>query len=120
MNNNCEAGKTIIEKERESMAVLHLNRNNFDSEVLKSDKPVLVDFWAEWCGPCQMMAPVVEELSDECKDVKVAKLNVDEESTLAMQYRIVSIPTLVLFKNGKVVKHSVGFTSKEEILDMIK
>lgn len=87
---------------------------NFETEVLKSEKPVLVDFWAEWCGPCQMMGPIIDELAEEVKDeYKVGKLNVDESRETAAKYGIMSIPTLIIFKDGKVVKQLVGVQSKE-------
>jgi len=89
---------------------------NFEQEVLKSEKPVLVDFWAAWCGPCQMMGPIVEELAEEVKDkYKVGKLNVDENRETASKYNVMSIPTLILFKNGKEVKQFVGVQSKDSL-----
>lgn len=89
---------------------------NFDQEVLKSDKPVLVDFWAAWCGPCQMMGPIVDELAEEMKDkVKIGKLNVDENRETATNYSVMSIPTLIIFKDGKVVKQLVGVQAKENL-----
>ena len=102
------------------MAVTHITGANFEQEVMQSDKLVLIDFWAAWCGPCQMLGPVVEELSNELTDVKVCKVNVDEEMELAQKFRVVSIPMLVLVKDGEIAKKSVGFQSKEEILEMLK
>ncbi len=91
--------------------------NNFEQEVLKSEKPVLVDFYADWCGPCQMMGPVIEEISEELDGkAKVGKINVDENPDVAVEYNVMSIPTLIIFKNGKEVKRYVGVTSKEELL----
>lgn len=101
------------------MAEIIITAQNFEQEVLKSDKPVLVDFWASWCGPCRMLAPVIEEIAQEYTEViKVGKVNVDEEPELAGKYSISSIPTVILFKNGKVEKISLGFVPKQEILDM--
>lgn len=95
-----------------------LNKENFEQEVLKSDKTVLVDFWATWCGPCQMIAPVVEDIANEGK-VKVGKVNVDDEQELAINYGVMSIPTLIFFKNGNPVKEVVGFHSKSELEEII-
>lgn len=102
------------------MAAIFVSNENFESEVLKSDVPVLVDFWAPWCGPCQMLGPIVEDIAEENSDFKVCKVNIDENPDLASQYKIMSIPTLIAFKNGEVYKKSVGVQSKSEILDMIK
>ena len=99
------------------MAEVILTKENFETEVLKSDIPVLVDFWATWCGPCMMLSPVIAELAEELEGkVKVGKVNVDEQNELAMQYRVASIPTLLLFKNGELTKTSVGFMPKAEII----
>ena len=99
------------------MAEVILTKENFETEVLKSDIPVLVDFWATWCGPCMMLSPVIAELAEELQGkVKVGKVNVDEQNELAMQYRVASIPTLLLFKNGELAKTSVGFMPKNDII----
>ena len=99
------------------MAEVILTKENFETEVLKSDIPVLVDFWATWCGPCMMLSPVIAELAEELEGkVKVGKVNVDEQNELALQYRVASIPTLLLFKNGELVKTSVGFMPKNDII----
>ena len=102
------------------MAIIDLTKENFQAEVTKSDKPVLVDFWAVWCGPCQMMAPILHELETEMPDVQIGKVNVDEQMDLARQFRVVSIPTLIIFKNGQEVQRMVGVTSKEELKDILQ
>ena len=102
------------------MAIIDLTKENFQAEVTKSDKPVLVDFWAVWCGPCQMMAPILHELETEMPDVQIGKVNVDEQMDLARQFRVVSIPPLIIFKNGQEVQRMVGVTSKEELKDALK
>ena len=102
------------------MAIIDLTKENFQAEITKSDKPVLVDFWAVWCGPCQMMAPILHELEAEMPDVQIGKVNVDEQMDLARQFRVVSIPTLIIFKNGQEVQRMVGVTSKEEPKDALK
>ena len=102
------------------MAIIDLTKENFQAEITKSDKPVLVDFWAVWCGPCQMMAPILHELETEMPDVQIGIVNVDEQMDLARQFRVVSIPTLIIFKNGQEVQRMVGVTSKEELKDALK
>ena len=101
------------------MSVLTITKDNFDTEVLQSDKTVLLDFWADWCGPCRMLSPTVDEISDERTDIKVGKVNVDNEPALAEKFGIFSIPTLVVIKEGKVVSQSAGLRPKKAILDML-
>ena len=101
------------------MSAINVNKNNVNEEVLQSDKPVLIDFWASWCGPCRMVSPVVEEIASERSDIKVGKVNVDEEQELAMQFGVMSIPTLVVMKDGKVVSRAVGARPKAQILEML-
>ncbi len=101
------------------MSAININKENFEQEVLHSDKPVLVDFWASWCGPCQMVLPLVDEIAQERKDIKVCKINVDEQRDLASQFRVLSIPTLAVFKGGQMVNRSTGAKPKEQILAMI-
>lgn len=101
------------------MSAIHINKENFQQEVLHSAKPVLVDFWASWCGPCQMVLPIMDEIADERSDIKVCKINVDEQKELARQFRVMSIPTLAVFKNGEMVNRSTGAKPKEQILQMI-
>lgn len=101
------------------MAVLHVTKENFETEVLQSEKPVLVDFWASWCGPCKMVAPVLEEIAGEVTDVKIAKINVDEQPELSQKFQVMSIPTLILFKEGKVVNTTVGAQPKEDLVRFI-
>ena len=94
--------------------------NNFEEEVLKSDKPVLVDFWASWCGPCKMLAPTIAEIAEENDDIKVGKINVDDEPALARKFMIMSIPTLLVFKNGQIVNKGIGLMPKDSVLALIK
>ena len=101
------------------MSAINVHKDNFREEVVNSDRPVLIDFWASWCGPCRMVVPLVEQIAEEREDVKVVKINVDQEPELASQFRVMSIPTLVVFKNGAVANQAVGARSKEAILAML-
>ena len=101
------------------MSVLHITKENFEQEVLKSDKPVLLDFYAVWCGPCKMIAPILEEIAAEREDIKVCKINVDEEQDLAAQYQVVSSPSLFVIENGEVKNQSLGARPKPQILEML-
>ena len=116
-----ELSNNKINNEEESkMEVLKVTSVNFEEEVLKSEKTVLVDFYADWCGPCKMLSPVVEAIASENEDIKVVKVNVDDEQDLAIKYQVMSIPTLVVIKNGEVVNKSVGLVSKSQVLDLVK
>ena len=101
------------------MSVIHIDRNNFQSEVLDSDRPVLLDFWAPWCTPCRMVGPILDEIAGERSDIKVAKVNVDEQPELAGQFGVMSIPTLLLFENGKLVRQAVGARPKSGVLELL-
>ena len=101
------------------MSAINVNKNNFDQEILNSDRPVLLDFWASWCGPCRMVSPIVDEIAAERSDIKVGKINVDEQPELAAQFGVMSIPTLVVMKNGKVVNQATGARPKAQILAML-
>ena len=101
------------------MSVIHIDKHNFHNEVLSSEKPVLLDFWAPWCGPCRMVSPIIDEIAEEREDIKVCKINVDEEPDLANRFQVMSIPTLMVFKDGQLVKQSQGARPKPQILDMI-
>ena len=102
------------------MAVIKITRANFDTEVKQSSVPVLLDFWAPWCGPCRMVGPILDEIAEENSSVKVGKINVDEETELASVFGVMSIPTLVVMKNGQIVNRSVGAKPKEAIMDLLK
>ena len=101
------------------MSVINIKKNNFQNEVLNSEMPVLLDFWAPWCGPCRMVGPIVDEIADERVDIKVGKVNVDEQPELAAQFGVMSIPTLVVMKGGKVANQMVGARPKSQILAML-
>ena len=102
------------------MSVLHITKENFVNEVLNSDRPVLVDFWASWCGPCRMVSPLVDEIAAEHPDIKVGKVNVDEQPELASQFQVMSIPTLMVVKNGQVTQRTVGARPKNQILALVQ
>ncbi|MBQ6476476.1 MAG: thioredoxin [Clostridia bacterium] len=102
------------------MSVIKITSDNFDEVILSAAKPVLLDFWASWCGPCKMLSPIVEEISEENEDIIVGSVNVDEEADLAMQFGIRSIPTLIVFKDGQVANQGIGFMPKQSVLSLIK
>lgn len=97
-----------------------ITKDNFETEVLMADKPVLVDFWATWCGPCKMIGPIVEEIANEHPEIKVCKVNVDDEGELSIRYNVMSIPTLMIFKNGEIAQTAIGYRPKEEIEALLK
>ena len=101
------------------MSTININKNNFQEEVMQSDKPVLLDFWAPWCGPCRMVGPILEDIAQERNDIKVGKVNVDEQPELAGQFGVMSIPTLVVMKEGKITNQTVGARPKGQILDLL-
>ena len=121
MENNEFKTITKLQKDKEDckMSAININKNNFENEVLNSDKTVLLDFWASWCAPCRRVVPIVEEIADERRDIKVGKINVDEEPELANKFSIMSIPTLVVMKNGKIVQQVSGARPKNAILEML-
>ncbi len=102
------------------MAIIKVSNSNFEEEVLNSDKRVVVDFWADWCGPCKMLGPVIDELSEELTDIKFCKVNVDEEEELAVKYKIMSIPSVLIFEGGKLIDTSMGFKPKAALAEFIK
>ncbi len=101
------------------MSVITITSDNFGEEVLNSDKPVLLDFWASWCGPCRMVSPIVDQIAQERSDIKVGKVNVDEEQSLAVEFQVMSIPTLLVFKDGELANQAVGAMPKEQILALL-
>ena len=117
---NSKNKQEIKNEEENNMEVLKVTSENFEKEVLQSDKIVLVDFYADWCGPCKMLSPVVDSVANENEDIKVVKVNVDDAQDLAIKYQVMSIPTLVVIKNGQEINRSVGVVSKSEIEEMVK
>lgn len=101
------------------MAIIKLTKDNFEQEVLKSEKPVLVDFYADWCGPCQMLSPIVDEVAEERDDIKVGKINVDEQMELAQKYGVMTIPTLLVIKNGEIANKHIGALSKNGVIELL-
>ena len=108
------------DREDYKMTAININKNNFQNEVMNSDKPVLLDFWAPWCAPCRMVVPIIEEIAGERPDIRVGKINVDEQPELASEFSIMSIPTLVVMKNGKIVQQISGARPKNAILEMLQ
>ena len=97
-----------------------ITKDNFENEIIKADKPVLVDFWASWCGPCRMLGPTIDEIAEEHPEIKVCKINIDDEAELAIRHGVMSVPTLMIFKNGEIAQTAVGVRPKDEILDLLK
>ena len=115
-----EQNTNTLNEEEDSMNIMKVTDENFEQEVLNSNIPVLVDFYADWCGPCKMLSPIVDEVAKENDDIKVVKVNVDESQNTAIKYQVMSIPTLVVIKNGNEVNRSVGLIDKEEVLNLVK
>ena len=101
------------------MSIIHINKNNFHQEVISSDKPVLLDFWAPWCGPCRLLAPILDQVAEEREDIKVCKVDIDQQPELASRFRVMSVPTLMVMKEGKIVEQSIGARPKHQILAMV-
>lgn len=97
-----------------------ITKDNFENEIVKADKPVLVDFWASWCGPCRMLSPTIDEIAEEHPEIKLCKINIDDEAELAIRHGVMSVPTLMIFKNGEIAQTAVGVRPKDEILDLLK
>ena len=97
-----------------------ITKDNFENEIVKADKPVLVDFWASWCGPCRMLSPTIDEIAEEHPEIKVCKIKIDDEAELAIRHGVMSVPTLMIFKNGEIAQTAVGVRPKDEILDLLK
>lgn len=121
VNNNINSNylEDSGEEKEENMSVIEITSENFEEEVINSDRTVIIDFWAEWCGPCQIMSPIIEEIAEEKTDLKVCKVNIDNEIEIATKYSIVAIPTIVIIKNGEVLDTLVGVREKEEILEAV-
>ena len=115
-----EQNTNTLNEEEDSMNIMKVTDENFEQEVLNSNIPVLVDFYADWCGPCKMLSPIVDEVAKENEDIKVVKVNVDESQNTAIKYQVMSIPTLVVIKNGNEVNRSVGLIDKQEVLNLVK
>ena len=118
--NKLQESQSSENKGGKKMEVLEVTSKNFEQEVLKSEKPVLIDFYATWCGPCKMLSPIVEEIAEENEDIKVVKIDIDKEQDIAVEYEIMSIPTLVVIKDGQEVNRSVGVIGKSDILELVK
>lgn len=114
-----DSHKTAQPKGHNKMAVIEITTENFEAEVVKSDKPVLLDFWATWCGPCRMLSPIVDQIAEERDDIKVGKINVDEQGELAEKFEVMSIPTLIVMKNGEISATSVGYKPKNAVLALL-